>query len=98
MQGQPTGAGRRSVRKGTPMKRYMLSIYQPDGAGPGPEVLEPIMRDITALNEEMQAAGAWVFTGGLLPPDTATGVRATGGALITDGPSAGGEGGTRGFH
>jgi hypothetical protein len=73
------------------MKRYMLSIYQPDGPGPGPEVLGPIMADITALNEEMQAAGAWVFTGGLLPPDSATVVRATGETLITDGPFAEGK-------
>ena len=71
------------------MKQYMLSIYQPDRDPPPPEVLEPIMRDIEAVNEEMQAAGAWMFTGGLHPPDTATVLRPDGGdVLVTDGPFA----------
>src|SRR5262249_2618652 len=36
---------------------------------------------------ELQAAGAWVFAGGLYPPDTATVVRGQGGQVITtDGP------------
>ena len=30
------------------------------------------MRDIDALNEEIKAAGAWVFAGGLHAPSTAT--------------------------
>jgi hypothetical protein len=54
------------------MKQYLLSIYQPDGDSPPPEVLEPIMRDIDAVDRELRAAGAWVFTGGLHAPDTAT--------------------------
>jgi hypothetical protein len=50
------------------------------------------MRDIQAVNEELRAAGAWVFTGGLHPPDTATVLRAAdGGVLITDGPFAEGK-------
>jgi hypothetical protein len=69
------------------MKQYLLSIYQPDGSPPRPEVLEPIMRDIDAVNREMRTAGAWVFTGGLHAPDTATVLRACdGGVLVTDGP------------
>ena len=37
----------------------------------------------------MQAAGAWVFGGGLCPPSTATVIRAPGGeVLTTDGPFA----------
>ena len=71
----------------TKMKQYLLSIYQPDGDPPPPEILEPIMRDLRALNEEMRAAGAWVFTGGLHPAEVATVVRAADGdVLITDGP------------
>jgi len=71
----------------TGMKQYLLSIYQPDGDPPPPEVLEPIMRDIEAVDAEMRSAGAWVFTGGLHPPDTATVLRADGGdVLVTDGP------------
>jgi hypothetical protein len=69
------------------MKRYLLSIYQPDGDPPPPEFLEPIMRDLAALGQEMKAAGAWVFNGGLHAPSTATVVRLEGGdVLTTDGP------------
>ena len=71
----------------TGMKQYLLSIYQPDGDPPPPEILEPIMKDIEAVDAEMRAAGAWVFTCGLHPPDTATVLRADGGdVLVTDGP------------
>ena len=69
------------------MKNYLLSVYQPDGPAPGPEVLGPIMTDLAALNAEMRAAGAWVFDGGLFPPDTATVVRVVDGDVgMTDGP------------
>ncbi|WP_216215836.1 YciI family protein [Amycolatopsis aidingensis] len=71
------------------MQHYLLSIYQPDGDPPAPEVLEPIMRDVEAVNEELRAAGAWVFAAGLHPPGTATVLRADGGkgeVLTTDGP------------
>jgi hypothetical protein len=74
------------------MKQYLLSIYQPDGDVPPPEILEPIMRDVTAVDEDMRAAGAWVFNAGLYPPETATVVRAAdGGTLVTDGPFAEGK-------
>jgi hypothetical protein len=69
------------------MKQYLLSIYQPDGSPPPPEVLDPIMRNLEAVNAEMTAAGAWVFTAGLHPPATATVLRVTGGDVLrTDGP------------
>jgi hypothetical protein len=69
------------------MSQYLLSIYQPDGPVPGPEALEPIMRDLAELNREMQAAGAWVFAAGLHPAESATVLRPSGGEiLITDGP------------
>jgi hypothetical protein len=73
------------------MKRYLLSIYQPDGDPPPPEVLDPIMTDVAAVNAELRAAGAWVFAGGLHPPSTATVVRLADGRkdgelLTTDGP------------
>lgn len=71
------------------MSQYLLSVYQPVGPAPDPEFLEPIMRDVDALNREMQDAGAWVFGAGLHPTDTATVVRAQGTeVLITDGPFA----------
>jgi len=69
------------------MKQYLLSIYQPDGPVPPPDVLQRIMRDVGALIEETKAAGAWVFNGGLHPPGTATVVRLRDGELLTtDGP------------
>ena len=69
------------------MAQYLLSVYQPVGPAPAPEVLEPIMRDLEALNREMKAAGAWVFAAGLHPTDTAKVVRREGTELlITDGP------------
>lgn len=69
------------------MKQYLLSMYQPDGDPPPPEVLEPIMADLGALRKEMQDAGVWVFAGGLYPSGTATVLRYTDGdVLMTDGP------------
>lgn len=71
------------------MKRYLLSVYQPDGDPPPPEVLEPIMRDVAELDREMREAGVWVFAGGLHPPTTATVLRPTDDdVLVTDGPFA----------
>jgi hypothetical protein len=76
----------------TGMKQYMLSIYQPDGPAPEPEILEQIMHDVTGVDHELRAAGAWVFTGGLLSPDSATVLRDSGsGVVITDGPFAEGK-------
>ncbi|MFI6317944.1 YciI family protein [Nonomuraea sp. NPDC050556] len=69
------------------MKQYLLSMYQPDGPKPPPEFLEPVMRELAAITEEMQAQGVWVFAGGLHPPGTATVVRAKDGdTFFTDGP------------
>ena len=74
------------------MKQYLLSIVQPDGPPPSPQRLEPIMRNVKAFNDELKAAGAWVFAGGLHPPSTATVVRPTEGeALTIDGPFAEGK-------
>jgi hypothetical protein len=69
------------------MQRYLLSIYQPDGDPPAPEILDEILRDVDAFDRELRDAGAWVFAAGLHPPSTATVVRVQDGdALITDGP------------
>ncbi|MFI7670959.1 YciI family protein [Nocardia sp. NPDC049526] len=68
------------------MQQYLLSIYQPEGSPP-PENLDEIMRDLYALNDEIRAAGAWVFAAGLHAPSTATVLRAQGNdVLVTDGP------------
>ncbi len=74
------------------MAHYLLSIYQPDGPPPPPEILEPVRQRIDTLNLELKAAGAWVFAGGLHDPSTATVLRAHGDdTLITDGPFAEGK-------
>jgi hypothetical protein len=80
------------------MKQYLLSVIQPDGGLPSPEVLDKVMRDVDALNQEIKAAGAWVFAGGLHPPSTATVVRLRNGdVLTTDGPFAEGKEHVGGF-
>ncbi|MGH1522766.1 YciI family protein [Leifsonia sp. L25] len=74
------------------MSQYLLSVYQPEGPVPEPEVLAAIGEDLDALNTEMRAAGAWVFSNGLLPPASATVLRPSGGeVMVTDGPFAEGK-------
>jgi hypothetical protein len=80
------------------MQHYLLSVYQPDGDPPPPAVLTKVMREVDALNVELKAAGAWVFTAGLHPPSTATVVRLQGAdVFITDGPFAEGKEHVGGF-
>src|SRR5260370_42286273 len=69
------------------MNQYLISVYQPEGGTPPARELDKIMRDVDALNEEIRAAGSWVFAGGLHPSSTATVVRLQDGEmLVTDGP------------
>src|SRR5947207_3170018 len=74
------------------MKHYLLSVYQPEGTPPAPEVMNQIMQDLDQLNREMRSAGVWVFSGGLNHPNTATVLRLEGGEILTtDGPFAEGK-------
>jgi hypothetical protein len=75
------------------MKTYLLTVVQPDSsAAPSAEQLDKIMADVDAVNEELRAAGAWVFAGGLHAPSTATLLRPSGDeVLMTDGPFAEGK-------
>lgn len=70
------------------MKMYLLSVVTPTGGTPPPpERLEAIARRLDAIHQEAKAAGAWVFSGGLNSPSTATVVRVRDGeTLLTDGP------------
>jgi hypothetical protein len=69
------------------MSQYLLTIYQPVGNPPPPDVLGPIMRDVTAVRDEMKRAGVWVFSGGLDLAAPTVVVRSQGeGVLSTDGP------------
>jgi hypothetical protein len=76
------------------MKQYLISVYQPAGQEPPPpERLEEVSRDLDAVRQEIEEAGAWVFGGGLHAPDTATVARRQddGEVLVTDGPFAEGK-------
>jgi hypothetical protein len=74
------------------MTQYLLSVwhdeanYDLDFSG---EDAQRMMAQVDAFNAEVQAAGAWVFAGGLQPPPSATVVRSTNGEVsMTDGPYA----------
>ncbi|HEV8076372.1 MAG TPA: YciI family protein [Candidatus Acidoferrum sp.] len=69
------------------MAQYLVAIHHPDNYDPSTEG-EAMIRDIDVLNEEMAAAGARVFAGGLSAPRSAKSLRAQpdGKVLITDGP------------
>ena len=74
------------------MAQYMLSVHSVEGEVGPPrteEEMQQSWKEIQVLNEEMKAAGAWVFAGALHEPDTATVVRVSEGeVLTTDGPFA----------
>ena len=81
------------------MQHYLLSIYQPDGPMPAPEIMARIGHDLAVLRDELQATGAWVFAEALHPPSTATVVRVQGGeVLMTDGPFVEGKEHLGGFN
>jgi hypothetical protein len=74
------------------MARYLLSVHSREG-----EIREPMSEEdmrqshvrLNQIEQEMHTAGAWVFSGRLHEPDTATVVRVSGGeVLTTDGPFA----------
>jgi hypothetical protein len=69
------------------MPQYLVAIHHPDGYDGSLEG-EEMMRDIDALNEEMQAAGARLFAGGLRPVSDARSLRKQphGKVVVTDGP------------
>jgi hypothetical protein len=74
-------------RNGEIMAQYLVAIHHPDNYDPSVEG-EAMVRDISALNREMIAAGVRVFVGGLAPAVRAKSLRAQpdGKVLITDGP------------
>ncbi len=74
------------------MKYYLLSVMQPVGDPPAPEVLKEIGDNLEAFHRELREAGAWVFAGGLHAPESATVLRpGDADVLITDGPYAEGK-------
>ena len=72
------------------MKQYMLAVHSVEGQpAPSAEEMQTAFDQVDAVNTELQAAGVWVFGGGLLPADSATVVRVENGSTtMTDGPFA----------
>ncbi|MFY1616074.1 YciI family protein [Micromonospora sp. WMMD736] len=72
------------------MKQYLLSVHSVEGApAMSDEEVEVMFAETGRINDEMQAAGVWVFGGGLVSPESATVVRIDNGATtMSDGPFA----------
>jgi hypothetical protein len=72
------------------VKHYLLSVHGvEDAPAPSEEEMNAAFRDVDTFNGQLQAAGAWVFAGGLYPPSTATVVSVRDGEVVTtDGPFA----------
>lgn len=73
------------------MSQFLLSVwhddaYEVDFSTPA---AQRMVAQVGAFNEDLQAAGAWLFAGGMQPASTAAVVRsADGDATIADGPYA----------
>jgi hypothetical protein len=73
------------------MSQYLLSVWHDDNydldfSG---EDAQRMVAQVDAFNAEVQAAGAWVFAGGLHPATSATVVHPKDGEVsMTDGPYA----------
>jgi hypothetical protein len=69
------------------MPKYLVTIYHLDDYDPSVAEDEAMDREIDALNEEMVAAGARIFVGGLHPASSARSLRAQpdGKVLIIEG-------------
>lgn len=74
------------------MPQYLLSLHTVEGEAREPMTEEETKHSwaqISALNDELKSAGAWLFAGALHGPETATVVRVSEGeVLTTDGPFA----------
>ena len=74
------------------MTRYLLSVHTVEGEARDPmtdEDMQQTYKQVLLIEEEMKSAGAWVFSGRLHEPDTATVVhQSDGDVLTTDGPFA----------
>ena len=72
------------------MTQYLLSVNGSDtDVEMSPEETQPIFEAVDVFNEKLQAAGAWVFAGGLAPIGSTTTVDGRPDEpVITDGPFA----------
>ena len=75
------------------MSKYLVSVHAsaggPDRAPMSEKEMQKSYEQMLAFEEEMKSAGAFVFSGRLAEPDTATVVRMSNGEVVTtDGPFA----------
>ncbi len=74
------------------MPQYFLAVNHDERdvaemAAMTPADMEPLFEAVSAFNDRLQAAGAWVFAGGLQTHDATTVVDGTGAKpIVTDGP------------
>jgi hypothetical protein len=72
------------------MTHYLLSVHSVEGEAREPmtdEEMAQSHKQLGVLEQEMKSTGAWVVSGRLHEPDTATVVRMAGGEVVTtDGP------------
>jgi hypothetical protein len=72
------------------MPQYLLSVHSVHGEPVDPmtdEEMQQSWKQIQLLNQELKSSGAWLFSGRLHDPGTATVVRISDGeVLTTDGP------------
>jgi hypothetical protein len=74
------------------MTQYLLSLPHDTAESPTMESMDPaemeaVFAAVDEFNNGLKAEGAWVFAGGLHPPDTATTIDNTGDEpIVTDGP------------
>jgi hypothetical protein len=74
------------------MAEFLLSVWHTDDPydiDPESDDMQRLYAQVNTFNDEVQAAGTWVFAGGLQPPTSATVVSNTDGEVsMTDGPFA----------
>jgi hypothetical protein len=74
------------------MSLYLLSVHSVEGKAREPMTEEEMQRSwarIRSIEADLKSSGAWLFSGRLHEPDTATVVRVSDGELLTtDGPFA----------
>lgn len=73
------------------MGHYLLSVYSPStgatGEPPTEAEMERIFAQVNDFNTEVTESGAWVYAGGLTPPEGASVVRVENGELaVEEGP------------
>jgi hypothetical protein len=75
------------------MPQYLISVWHDDDYADAPDWSDPdtqrIFQQVSAVNQEMERTGVWVFGAGLKSKSTATVLRPSGGEVsMTDGPYA----------